>query len=352
MDINEYIFITTIEKKCKKKIINKMIKQLKLLQKNSIVINIDDYKSKISNFKFNEDHENEKFYLISNIIWSDNLVNKMKKKDIFIEKYFYKMLKNLFFVDKILVNPPIICTFKKFKNIKYIHFPHNHLTIIDALFDKGSNPIYLSKQDNKLKFIYSEFSGAINIDHDRNKIAEILIATNKRISSSDKNIFLPKNNDKNYEYEFFFHTHPNTIYPANRINHGILYEFPSVNDLFNYTYFRKNGKMQASIVFAQEGIYNIRPIDFENDSVIDNSAVTILTNFLVILERLAIKKYSELENIINNVDVFNKYISNDRNFIDLYNYYIKQYNLFIEFYPRIKINNQWHMPAITLPFIK
>lgn len=158
---------------------------------------------------------------------------------------------------------------------------------------------------------------------------------------------------KNYEY--LFHTHPNTITYAGRFNEGILYEFPSANDVFNFIKFYNEGKAQASIVVAPEGIYVIRPIYYQKKYKINQMVFHSLRKFILKLERLAVKKIKSLEPATTNItdaDVFHENVGKNFSYIKMYNRFIEPYNLFIEYYPREKKNNEWCLRPINLPYIE
>ena len=63
------------------------------------------------------------------------------------------------------------------------------------------------------------------------------------------------------DFEYMFHTHPATPYPGARINEGILYEFPSVSDLFHLIDHHNDGITQGSMIITPEGMYIIKCID-------------------------------------------------------------------------------------------
>ena len=60
----------------------------------------------------------------------------------------------------------------------------------------------------------------------------------------------------------FLHTHPPTPYPGGRAKDGILYEFPSISDIFHFIDHYNMGKTIGSLVVAPEGYYLIQPKNF------------------------------------------------------------------------------------------
>ena len=79
-----------------------------------------------------------------------------------------------------------------------------------------------------------------------------------------------------------------------RIKEGIIYEFPSVNDLFNFIKYHNEGKAQASIIISPEGIYVTRPIKYQKIYNIEFSLFDNIRKFVLKLEKIAIKKYKSI----------------------------------------------------------
>ena len=97
------------------------------------------------------------------------------------------------------------------------------------------------------------------LDFNNSGLEKIIISGNtSRVDANDDVIFLPKNMIDAFDYEYIFHTHPPTPKQGARANVGILYEFPSISDLFHFMDHYNEGKTQGSIVIAPEGMYIIR----------------------------------------------------------------------------------------------
>ena len=58
-----------------------------------------------------------------------------------------------------------------------------------------------------------------------------------------------------------FHTHPPTPFPGSRVVDGILYEFPSISDIYHFADHFNAGETQGSLIIAPEGMYIIRAQD-------------------------------------------------------------------------------------------
>lgn len=293
------------------------------------------------------------FYELGNIVWSDNIEHRIKSHQYYPSEYFIKVIINMYIINDTIVNPPIQLNPDQIKTFDYVPLHYNKLLIIDALMYQGSYPRYLVpiKKNQREKFIYSEHSGAISIN---NKTVDTIIvsAETDRVDIEDNNIFLPKNINFLSKYEYIFHTHPNTSKYGGRIKEGIIYEFPSVNDLFNFIKYHNEGKAQASIIISPEGIYVTRPIKYQKIYSIEFSLFDNIRKFVLKLEKIAIKKYKSIIPKISNPNFFHKNIGSDFTYIKMYNKFIQPNNLFIEFYPREKKNGEWCLRQINLPFIE
>lgn len=275
-------------------------------------------------------------YKLGNIIWS-------KKKDMYPSEYFIQIIMNIVIINDYIINPPLHLNYEDINHFKYIPLTYNKLLIIDALMIQGSFPRY----SNDNKFIYSEHSGGIIIKDD--KVINIIVSTQTdRIDPNDKTIFLPTNTKDLYKYPYLFHTHPNTKEYGGRLNEGIIYEFPSANDIYNFMKYHDEGKTQGSLIVAPEGSYFIRPIFLHKYNNLEKYFNKIVS-FISKLEKIAINNIPNVN--IHIPDNFHKYIGNNLIYIKMFNKFIKPLNIFIEYYPRIKINNEWCLREINLPFL-
>src|SRR3984885_6735704 len=249
-------------------------------------------------------------YHLSNILWSNTLINRISQ-GIYPSDFFVKMV-----------------------------------LIIDALLNQGSFPRY----ENDGKYIYSEHSGVISIKNYVVKNINVSAGTD-RTDVADQTIFLPKNSPDFYKYEYLFHTHPNTKTYAGRIDEGIIYEFPSANDIFNFIKYRNEGKVQGSLVATPEGIYVIRTIDYQGKCNANEDLYYDLQRYTLQLEKKAMHKYSSYLDKLHDPDTFHKKVASNYKYINMYNDFIKSENLFIEYYPRIKKNNEWCLQPINLMYM-
>ena len=288
--------------------------------------------------------KSQKYYQLGNIIWSNKL---LKKDGSYPSDYFVKCILATSTFNGGIVNPPLEIPTDKIPSFHYIPLHYNKLLIIDALVKQGSSRRY---QHND-RFIYSEHSGVISIKY--KTVDKIIVSTEKnRIDNQDDDIYLPTNITDFKKYEYLFHTHPNTDVYGGRIKEGIIYEFPSANDILNFVKYHNEGIAQSSIIATPEGIYVIRPIKYCQQIYIAKDFHHQLQDSILEWEKMAIKRFKYLFPKISDPKVFHQNVGNDRYFINLYNQFIKSTNLLVEYYPRIFKNNEWHLPQIYLQYLE
>ena len=231
-------------------------------------------------------------------------------------------------------------------NGSFVKLSSNQLLIIDALMENGGRTKkYID--DKGLKYRYSEHSGVL--DFNGNYLDRIIVSGNTtRTDDEDDTIFLPENMKGEKNYKYMFHTHPPTPKPGGRMKDGILYEFPSVDDIDNYVEKSINGNVIGSIILAPEGLYNIRHSDHtkrirSTRNTISKDAEYILDN----VQEKAIKKY---ETKTVSKDFFHRVVSNNKRYINSINEYLHKHNLHIDYFPRMKSrSDKWVMGDIYLP---
>lgn len=322
------------------------IKNIQLLKNNNLRKTCEDYIKKCKH-----DVKIKCFYVLGNIIWPNILRILIKKYSKYPSEYFIKNILNLVIINDYIINPPPIINENNYTNIKFITFHYNKLLIIDALMKQGSYQRYINSDENgNIKYLYSEHSGVINIKN--NEIDSIIVSTEtNRIDNNDSDIYLPQNIEMFKNHKYLFHTHPNANLYGGRINDGILYELPSVNDLLNYSKYYNNNSVLASIIVSPEGMYVIRSINYNKKISIPNNMIDLINRRIIEIESIAISKLkNKISNfdILHDEDVFNELVGNDFDSIKLFNNYVKQFNIFVEYYPRIKRNNEWCLRQMTL----
>ncbi|QGR53936.1 hypothetical protein [Moumouvirus maliensis] len=323
---------------------------------------IQSITKKINNISFDNDINDilcnkcstKKLYQLGNIIWNNNLIHKIVKHKKYPSEYFINAIINTIYHKNTIINPPICISSKNVNTFKYIPLHYNKLLIIDALMKQGSYPRYLlskSRTNPTKKYIYSEHWGVISVKN--NIVNNIIVSTeSSRVDMVDSDIFLPTNNDFFNDYAFLFHTHPYALTYGSRVKDGILYEFPSANDIYNFIKYRNEGKAQASIIIAPEGIYVIRQIIYNKNHDLDVKYFPYINKFTLKLEKIAIKNLRENINKVSDPDFFHEKVGSNFKYVNLYNKYLEPHNIFIEYYPRHKINDEWCLRPINLQYVE
>jgi hypothetical protein len=235
-------------------------------------------------------------------------------------------------------------------NIKYYKINRNQLLILDALlYDGGMTKKYLDSHKN---IRYSEHAGLL--DFDSKKLERIIVSgKTTREDTDDIDILLPHDLPDMPDYEYIFHTHPPTPHPGGRVTQGILYEFPSISDLFHFIYYFNEGFIQGSIVVTAEGLYIIKPkVPLDKKIIIPKNTNKIekqLTSEQFEIQNEAIIKYgTKFDN-----NIFFKKIAQDKLYINKFNLILKKYfdnQIVIKYIPReydIKID-QWIIKKLYL----
>jgi hypothetical protein len=213
----------------------------------------------------------------------------------------------------------------------YVHISRNQMLILDALMNDGG---YSKKYiDTKNNLRWSEHSGLL--DFSKNKLDKIIVSgKTQRTDKDDHEIFLPLNMIEAYDYEYIFHTHPPTPKAGGRIKEGILYEFPSINDIFHFIEHYNNGNVQGSIIIAPEGVYIIKSTLGVDDKIIINNedkAFEELTIEMFKIQDEAIRKYGNVSE--NN---FYEKVAQNHKYIKKFNEKLKEYNIKVLYKAREK----------------
>lgn len=291
-------------------------------------------------------------YNISNITWDSGLSHYITEHAVKPTQHFIDMIfrsenpKSTIKRETRIINND--STAYVINGLTYVKLDKNHINIFDALMDHGGgNKKY--KDKNNPKYVRnSEHFGLI--DYNEYGLDKILISgKTDRIDKEDNEIFLPKNIPESYDYEYIFHTHPPTPTPGGRAEYGILYEFPSISDIFYFIDHFNNGNTQGSIIMAPEGLYCIRKLVFNLDkiSVNENDLFENIKMTFYDVQEKAIRKYGT--NFDNNV--FYKKISQDKKYINTVNKCLNNYGLHIDYYSRThdSLNDLWFVDSIYLP---
>ena len=236
-------------------------------------------------------------------------------------------------------------------NKRYFKLDYNQLQILDSLLEMGGHEKkYIDKSKN-LRF--SEHFGLL--DFNKTRLDKIIIsARTAREDEDDMEILLPMDLPDIKDYEYMFHTHPPTPFIGSRVIDGILYEFPSISDIYHFADHYNSGETQGSLVIAPEGIYIIKAVDglkkikYPKSEKIFNE----LTIGSFEIQQLAIDKYG----VNFDLNTFYTVISKDNEYLKLFNRLIEsQWGLQIKIYlkPRIFDSqaNKWIIKSLLLPVI-
>jgi hypothetical protein len=231
---------------------------------------------------------------------------------------------------------------------QYFKLNYNQLLILDALLELGGREKKFIDKKNNLR--YSEHFGLL--DFENNTLSKIIISSKKmREDHDDFEILLPDDIVDIKHYEFIFHTHPPTPSPGYRAKHGILYEFPSISDIFHYAEHFNNGKTQGSIIIAPEGIYilytlqKIYKIDIPSDKIFKKMQKESIN-----IQQKAIARFG----IEISEQYFYSIISQENYFFNKFKKIIKKYfnnQMTIKFVKRIYCHrlNKWIINRLSLP---
>ena len=226
---------------------------------------------------------------------------------------------------------------------RYIKISKNQLRILESLYLDGSKE--KKYFDSKSKLRYSEHSGLL--DFGKSRLQRIIINAKQNISDKvDDTILLPDNMPDAFDFEYMFYTHPSTPNPGSRITEGVIYEFPSISDLFHFIEHHNQGKTQGSIIIAPEGIYIIKCIDskLRIDVQDEDTVMDFLEDKVNELQEDALEKFG----YDISESIFYKKIARDLSFIEKYNELIKDLNIKIFYKPRVSVNKKWVLDDLYL----
>lgn len=236
------------------------------------------------------------------------------------------------------------------KNKKYIKITRNQLLILDALLNDGGYTKKYNDRYNNLR--YSEHFGML--DFNNVGLEKIIISgITDRIDENDEEILLPADVPDAMDYEYFFHTHPPTPTPGGRINQGILYEFPSISDLYHFADHFNEGTTQGSIVVTPEGIYiiiarsNIKHIKYPNSDSIEEEMIAEL-------RKIQYKAISSFDKKFDSEYFYKKIARNTKKYLNEYNkmidkYWGKQIKILFKGRSKDKKTKKWLIDSFYLP---
>ncbi len=297
-----------------------------------------------------------KLYKYDDTMWQDGIIHYMEKhniepslqfKQLIYNSHLFRQIKRINKNDK--SNRMILEKIKQYDK-EYVMIERNQMLILDALLIHGGyTKRYVGENDNEPSR-YSEHAGLL--DFEGTFLSKIVVsgATN-RVESGDDEIYLPFGMDDMLEYEYIFHTHPPTPKPGGRAVSGILYEFPSIGDIYHFIDHHNDGNVIGSLVVTAEGLYNIRKMnnDANNINVDEDELYKAYYRTFNKTQRDAIYKYG----INFNAHKFYANIAQDTSYIEAMNNTLNKYNINIDFYPRKRDKTgKWFIDTVFLVFRK
>lgn len=286
---------------------------------------------------------------INKIRWEDGLLHYIKKHNVKPSHEFISTIFKLELTQRIIYSRQLASLkgrlVKRDKN-KYIEISRNQIMILDALMRQGGFKEYIDKNNQKVKR-YSEHAGLL--DFNNNGLERIMVSGNiDRVDTYDDDIFFPRNITDAFDYEYIFHTHPPTPDIGSRMNVGILYEFPSISDIFHFLDHYNGGNTQGSIVIAPEGMYIIRKYVQDYKKIIINED-KFYKDISKVFEKVQIDAINKYKDNFTIKKFYSK-IAQDTSYIEKINNILKRYKMYIDYYPRIKSREDfWVIDTIFLP---
>lgn len=292
-----------------------------------------------------------KIFYYNGVMWEDSINHYIKNHNIEPSNMFKNHIsqKNILkhTQKKDNNNKNIIAQKIKHNDNDYVKIDRNQLLILDALMIHGGyGKKYIDNMNKSTR--YSEHSGYLDFE---NKIlTKIVVSGNTtRIDMDDDEIYLPINMTEMLNYEYIFHTHPPTPKPGGRVKDGILYEVPSVSDIFHFIDHHNEGNVIGSLVVAAEGLYNIRKYDTEV-SDIDIDEDRLFKDYQRTFDKIQRESIREYGNTFKT-SFFYSVIAQNTKYINILNKTLNTYDIQIDFYPRKRDkNNRWYIDTLYLVF--
>jgi hypothetical protein len=241
---------------------------------------------------------------------------------------------------------------KRSNRKKYIKIKRNQLLLLDSLlYDGGHSKKYIDKSK---RLRYSEHSGNLGITE--STIDRIIVSARTiREDADDTEILLPNDLSDSYSYKYFFHTHPPTPFVGSRAKDGIIYEFPSISDIFHFIDHYNMGNTIGSIVVTPEGYYIIYPSNYsikkiKYDTEIEDEIYKKMNEENNLIQETALKEYGNSF----SEEFFYKNIAMNTNYLDLFNkminkYLDKQIKIIIKHRTKDLLTNKWILKQLYLP---
>lgn len=255
----------------------------------------------------------------------------------------------------------------KINNVEFVKLEKNKILILDALlFSGGKFKKYTDPYDKNIKR-YSEHAGFL--DFDNGSLQKIVVSgQTDRVNEKDNEIYLPKDMDEMFDYEYIFHTHPPTPRPGGRVDIGIIYEVPSCGDILHFIDHYNEGNVVGSLVITPEGLYNIRRY-YSDDELIGrlktkkmnaNNDVNNIEHDAIIIDDDEL--YDDYRKIFKKIqkdaitlygddfstETFFSEIAQNMTYITRMNHSLNRHHINIDYYPRKKDGRYWYINTVYL----
>ena len=305
-----------------------------------------------------KDNVSKKRYKFIDFIWEDSLthyidVHNIEPSTQFKQFILNKKIRNL---DRSNIDTGSDKKTKKSQLVlsrvvkdekEYVMIERNQMLILDALMIHGGYAKkYIDLEKNFSR--YSEHAGFLDFDGDL--LSKIIVSgKTNRIDDGDEEIYLPMGMDDVSDYEYIFHTHPPTPKPGGRAIDGILYEFPSIGDIYHFIDHHNDGNVIGSLVVAAEGLYNIRRVnnDINNIKIDDDDLHMKYQRTFNKIQKDAILEYGTKF----TSKTFYSSVAQNASYIERMNVTLNKFDIHIDYYPRKKdANGQWIIDTVFLVF--
>lgn len=290
-----------------------------------------------------------KKYVYTNIMWEDCLYHYIDIHNIEPSVQFKQFIFNIKKSKSVKNESNIVLSRVIKENKEYVMIERNQILILDALMIHGGyDKKYIDVENNFSR--YSEHAGFL--DFEGNALSKIIVSgKTNRIDDGDDDIYLPMGLDDTINYEYIFHTHPPTPKPGGRAEDGILYEMPSINDIFHFIDHHNEGNVIGSLVVTAEGLYNIRKAtnDVKNIKVDEDDMYKKYQRTFNKIQKDAIDEYGTRF----TTNTFYSEIAQNASYITKMNDTLNHFDIQIDYYPRKKdIQGKWIIDTIFLVFRK
>lgn len=302
-----------------------------------------------------------KRFMYDSLIWEDGLIHYLDVHNVNPSTQFKQFILNGDSVKKILRlvrkskslsksklrQKKMVLSRVRKENKEYVMIERNQMLILDALMVHGGYAKKYTDVENRLSR-YSEHAGFL--DFDENLLSKIVVSgKTNRVDEGDDEIFLPMAMEDMFEYEYIFHTHPPTPRPGGRVSDGILYEFPSIGDIYHFIDHHNEGNVIGSLIVTAEGLYNIRKTsDDPGDIRVDEDELyKKYQKTFSKIQRDAIIEYGTKFNI----QTFYAKIAQNTDYVDKLNSVLNKFYIRIDYYPRKRdMDGRWIIDTVFLVF--